>query len=320
MKSCRLVGLVTVLYALPALAAEPQRAALIVYGPGFSFSVTEPSGWAGDTEHAARFAANVVFLRRDESVRQGALIRIRVNGKMDENTAEDLKADMDGYRAERPKVRFEELALDHPRYATFPKLFFEEGVFYEYVAYLNPGKDVPLLLSVSMHVPKVRATAEELAAFRGVLQSIVVYPGVEVREVPQKAPPQGGDAIEQRLGQLASRVRAGDGRGAWAELHALFPEPERLRGCADEGLGLLVTELLAHHWELLGDLGRIAEEQPAWLDAALAHLGGVEGLSLREVEEHARRCSPPQAAMCRRILEVAQAHRKALEDEKPMGE
>jgi len=127
------------------------------------------------------------------------------------------------------------------------------------------------------------------------------------------------DDVERQLGRLATRVASGQGRGAWAELQSLFPEPERLRGCADEVLGLLITDLLAHHWDLLGDLGRIAEEQPAWLDAALAHLGGVEGLYLREVEEHARRCSPRQAAMCRRILEVAQAHRKAIEDERRTG-
>jgi len=129
-----------------------------------------------------------------------------------------------------------------------------------------------------------------------------------------------GEDVERRLHQLLVRVRAGAGRGAWAQLHALFPEPERLRGCADEALGLLVTEMLAHHWAQLGELGRIADRQPAWLDAALAHLGGVEGLYLREAEEHARRCSPRHAAMCRRILEVAQAHRKAIEDEKGEGE
>jgi len=160
-----------------ALAEEPKLDALLVYGEGFWFSVKEPPGWTGDTEHAGDIRANVVFRRSSKRVEDvDGLIRVRINEKVDEDTAADLQADMDGYRQKFPKVQFEPFDVPHPNYRVLSKLFFVPGDFFEYVVYLNPGPGAPWLFSISMSKEKERATAEELAAFRQVVASIVFLP------------------------------------------------------------------------------------------------------------------------------------------------
>ena len=156
-----------------AAATEPKRDSLIVYGDKFSFAVKEPTGWIGDTEAAARFDANIVFHLSSETIENaGALIRVRLSSKADENTAADLKDDMDGYRKQYPKVEFQKIAVSHPTYPVFSKLFMVPNGFYEYVVYLNPGRKVPYLFSVSMNKQKNRATPDEFAAFQQVVASI----------------------------------------------------------------------------------------------------------------------------------------------------
>jgi hypothetical protein len=146
--------------------------------------VKEPVGWKADTEYASRLSANIAFYPAGETPgHTTALIRIAVNAKTDENTLGDLEADMNGYRRETPGIQFEDLAVLHPSYPTFPKLFFLDGSFYEYVTYLNPGKGVPFILSVSMNKQKVRASSEERAAFAEVVRTLRFVSGAQVKEV-----------------------------------------------------------------------------------------------------------------------------------------
>jgi hypothetical protein len=163
--------------ALPSLAQEkPQKDVLLISGDGFAFAVKEPPGWRGDTEAgAAKYQSNVVFFpNAAESKAADVTIRVRLNDKADENTAADLQADMDGYRKQYPRVQFGEVATRHADYATFAKLFFQPGSFYEYTAYLNPGPKHPFTLSVVMSKAKSAATPAELATYETVLKSLKV--------------------------------------------------------------------------------------------------------------------------------------------------
>jgi hypothetical protein len=171
-------------------AVAPSKAKLdnlLLYGQGFMLGVKEPAGWKSDTTNAARLGGNVVFYPAGDTLeRPGALITVRVNGKTDENTEGDLQADMDSYRQEYANVAFEDLVVTHPSYRTFPKLFFIEGRFFEYVVYVNPGKGVPFLLSVSMNKQKTRATKAEVEAFQDVVRTLHLFNGVKV--IDQKSP------------------------------------------------------------------------------------------------------------------------------------
>jgi len=145
---------------------------LIVYGKGFAFSAREPAGWRGDTENAAAFDADALL--HEDGQPNGivsGMIRIRVNDKVDENTASDMAADVREYQNQYPKVRFKNLAIK-THYLCLGKLFYISGEFHEYVAYVNPGPTHPVLFSVSMNTGKSEATARELFAFETVVQSL----------------------------------------------------------------------------------------------------------------------------------------------------
>jgi hypothetical protein len=156
---------------------------LLVFGEGFLFSMKEPEGWhCICDEEASKYQVNaIIFPSSSQSRVDHVAIRVRVNEKTDENTIEDLKADMQDYKKNYPKVQFADLAVAHPEYKTYAKLFQFPGDFYDYVAYVNPGPQARFTLSVSMTKQKTPATAAELAAYAKVVQSLHVFTKDELR-------------------------------------------------------------------------------------------------------------------------------------------
>ena len=151
----------------------PKLNNLIIYGDGFAFGVKEPDGWHGDTDKiAAKYRVNVVFLPPEESVKKDVTIRVRINGKQDENTIEDLNYDMQAYKQDFPTAQFSELNLAHAEYKTFARTVFVPGQFYEYVTYLNPGPGKRFIFSVAMSKKNEPATDSELRAYEEVLKSL----------------------------------------------------------------------------------------------------------------------------------------------------
>jgi len=148
---------------------------LMVYGEGFAFGVKEPQGWVGDIQNSSRFHANIIFYKKSETAENAkTLIRILVAKKADENTKADLEYDMEGYKSKYSNVKFKDIDVSHPKYKTFPKLFFVPDTFFEYVVYINPGEGIPQLYSVSMNTQKEEATKVELEAFRNIIRSILM--------------------------------------------------------------------------------------------------------------------------------------------------
>jgi hypothetical protein len=149
---------------------------LVVYGDGWAFMVSEPPGWHGDTEAASQYQVNIVFFPdAGHSKQTDVTIRVRVNQKGDDEAIElreEMKADMAEYRSKYPKVEFSDLDLRHRKYPLVAKLFLVRGEFFEYVAYVNPGKEYSYLFSVAMSCGEP-ATADEMAAYQKVLRSIV---------------------------------------------------------------------------------------------------------------------------------------------------
>jgi hypothetical protein len=97
---------------------------------------------------------------------------VRINGKQDENTIEDLNYDMQAYKQDFPTAQFSELNLAHAEYKTFARTVFVPGQFYEYVAYLNPGPGKRFIFSVAMSKKNEPATDSELRAYEEVLKSL----------------------------------------------------------------------------------------------------------------------------------------------------
>ena len=185
-----MVGLVV----LGVASAQPKLDSLLVYGQGFAFSVKEPEGWMSDTEHAGAYQANALFYPKVRSWKEtDGLIRVRVGDKSDERVEEDLGADADGYRKQYPSIEFRELAVSHPEYRVYSKVFVVPNGFYEYVAYVNPGPASKYMFSVAMNKQKRTATKSELAAFGKVVASLHAL-GAPQQVVPADSPHPAGKA------------------------------------------------------------------------------------------------------------------------------
>jgi hypothetical protein len=166
---------ITILVAAPL---QEKMKALVVYGSGFVFGVTEPENWTGDTENAGRFQANIIFYPIGQAWSSpDVVIRVRINKKVDENTVEDLSFDMEGYRNRFPQIQFEDIEISHPKYRSFPKLFFVENNFYEYVTYVNPGEAYWYTFSVALTTQKKRAEKNVLEAYKEVVASLLAISG-----------------------------------------------------------------------------------------------------------------------------------------------
>lgn len=148
---------------------------LLVYGDNVMFGVKEPAGWTGDTTNAASFEASVVLHESGQpSDSWFGLIRIRVSSKVDENTSADLAADIRSYKARFPGIQFKDLSVANPRYLCLAKVFYLPAKSYEYVAYVNPGPNKPILFLVSMNTPKSEASLKELEAFKSAIESLIL--------------------------------------------------------------------------------------------------------------------------------------------------
>jgi len=166
--------------------AEARPGAVVVrLREGVALAAAEPEGWRGDAEAARRKGAHLMFFPRDRE--PGALpatILVRVNPKADEDTAGDLAAELDGYRVSYPALTSAELSAHHPVYGTVAAVLFRPGLFYEYIAYLNPGRGVPWSVAVTLSKPRAPATSSELAAFEAVVRSIALTPGAPPAGAP----------------------------------------------------------------------------------------------------------------------------------------
>ena len=163
----------------PAIPQAQQKMDnLIVYGHDFMFGVKEPGGWQGDTEQASSFKMNIlIYPRGHELPDLDGVIRISVNKKEDENTEQDLAADMAGYRKRFPKVQFTNIEVVHPLYRCFAKLFSVEDQFHEYVIYVNPGERFWYMFSVAFASGKKPASDSELDTLKMVTASLVAFGG-----------------------------------------------------------------------------------------------------------------------------------------------
>ena len=147
----------------------------MVHGDTFLFSVKEPAGWKADTKDADSWQANVIFHEAGKPADSAAgVIRVRVNDKVSENTAADMAEDEGSYREQFPGVQFRDVAVSCDPYRCLSEIFFVPEKFYEYVTYLNPGAKKPVLISISMNSDKAEATAQELDAYKAVIQSLTV--------------------------------------------------------------------------------------------------------------------------------------------------
>lgn len=151
---------------------------LMVYGDGFTFSLKEPQGWTGDIDNAAKYQANIVFyLNKTDPEKGGTLIQAYAFSKHDENTIEDLNYDVNSYKKDYPTLKEQTFEAKHKNYTTFSKLIYVDNKFWQYITYINPGVKFDKGVSVAMNISKRAATDKELAAYRQIVNSLVMING-----------------------------------------------------------------------------------------------------------------------------------------------
>ena len=173
MKNSIWVFILCVVLAGAAVQAADKNDSLLIHWDKFTVSMKEPQGWKGDSANAMFSRVNLVFYRVNENVQNAkVLIRVLVTRKTDENTIEDLKHDMEGYRRLYPKIEFADIDVKHPEYKSYAKLFYLKNGVHEYVTYVNAGKNHPYLISVSMTSHNKKAGNEDMRAYSSIVRSL----------------------------------------------------------------------------------------------------------------------------------------------------
>jgi len=149
---------------------------IIIYGDSFLFSIHKPAGWNGNVDNAKNYNANIVFYKNKEDIKTGGtLIQILTYKKTDEEVNKDLEQDISLNKEKNHDLKQQNVEVNHKDYACFSKLIYVDKVFYQYIAYINPGNKFKNAFSVTMNISKRSATKEELAAYKEIISTLVVF-------------------------------------------------------------------------------------------------------------------------------------------------
>ncbi|MBI3500442.1 MAG: hypothetical protein HY063_01505 [Bacteroidetes bacterium] len=149
---------------------------IIIYGDSFLFSIHEPKGWTGDVDNAKNYNSNIIFYQSKEGLKKNTLIQVLTYKKQDEEVNKDLESDVSNFKEKNHDLKEQTNEVSNKKmYPAFSKLVYVENVFYQYIAYVNPGKEFHNAFSVSMNIAKRTATKEEISAFKEIVSSLVVF-------------------------------------------------------------------------------------------------------------------------------------------------
>jgi hypothetical protein len=160
--------------AAAAPAADPSY--LTVREKDYVLTVHRPAGWQDDAEAAKKYRGKFLFRPQPEAGKAdtGALLVVSTYHKFDENVALRLESDTESFRKQFPNLVLGTLDVKHPKYATYGRVFSQPDGFYQYVTYLNPGGSQPYAVYVALGREKGAATPAELAAFKELVESLVI--------------------------------------------------------------------------------------------------------------------------------------------------
>jgi hypothetical protein len=160
--------------AAPAAAADPSY--LTVREKDYVLTVHRPAGWQEDAEGATKYRGKFLFHPQPEAGKAdtGTMLLVSTYHKFDENVGLRLQSDADSFRKQFPNLEQGTVDVKHPKYATYARVFSQPGGFYQYVTYLNPGGAQPYAVYVALGREKGAATPAELAAYKELVESLVI--------------------------------------------------------------------------------------------------------------------------------------------------
>lgn len=178
---------------MAAVAADPEEYLTIKnWSKRCYLGVLEPENWFGDLVRAKNCNAEAMFYKDERSFQNGgALIKVFLYDKRDENTLADLEYDVNAFMRDYKKAKKQRFEVKHAEYVTFSHLVFVEGETYEYLVYMNPGREFSQGVLVSMQVQEREANKAELSVFDEIVRSVYLLPIID-------------ESIEQYSGQFQS--------------------------------------------------------------------------------------------------------------------
>ncbi len=174
---CKLLFCAVCLFFSTLVSAQQTTERIVIENDDYQYSLLAPKGWDSDMENAADIMCDVAFFPATFSL-EGAvesgepIIQVTAFEKQDENTIQDLNFDLEQYKKEYAGVKFAAIDIQHAFYKTYSKLAFVEGVFYQYLTYINAGSKFSNAISVAMNTAEHPATEAQIKAFEAVVVSL----------------------------------------------------------------------------------------------------------------------------------------------------
>jgi hypothetical protein len=158
--------------AAPPAAPTADPSYLTVREKDYILTVHRPA----DAEGVKKYNGKFLFRPQPEAGKadSGAVLLVSTYHKFDENVGLRLQSDTESFRKQFPNLEQGTLDVKHPKYATYGRVFSQPDGFYQYVIYLNPGGAQPYAVYVALGREKGAATPAELAAFKDLVESLVI--------------------------------------------------------------------------------------------------------------------------------------------------
>ncbi len=136
-----------------------------------SFFITPPRDWTVNTEDARDKGMYAYFFLKGYTFDTSpAIIYIRLMDKLGLTVADHLKSDMDYYRENNIKVKFDSFSVGELKYAYAAKKYRIEDKSCDYVCYIDPGKGQQSYL-IFVLTADVRHCSDYRSAFVDMLKS-----------------------------------------------------------------------------------------------------------------------------------------------------
>lgn len=161
------------IFSLSTISGQNQKFRITNSCDGFSYSFNKPNNWVIDSINAAQYLADsAIYKSKKDYDNGGPLIQILAFKKKDENTIEDLNFDIQSYVERYESLKQKDLNINHSSYKTFGKQVYVEGNFYQYILYINPGKEYKFGISIALNINKTELENEDLEIFKTIVKSV----------------------------------------------------------------------------------------------------------------------------------------------------
>jgi hypothetical protein len=172
--------------AQTSLPADPEEYIILKLKPfKMNLGIKEPENWVGDLVKAGEMYANVLFYQSEKSFKSGGvLIKVIVYTKQDENTLADLDYQIKTFKKEYKNAKIEDFTIKHSEYPCFSNLLFVKKKRYEYITYVNPGREYKAGVLITMRTKKRPANIQEMRIYDEIIRSLHVSPIEDKSIVP----------------------------------------------------------------------------------------------------------------------------------------